>query len=41
MRGTHLKGGFLKIAVVVIAAGALITAIFWPNDSLGSGFQGA
>ena len=31
-----MKGDFLKIAVVVIAAGALITAILWPNDSLGA-----
>jgi hypothetical protein len=28
MRGKHLEGDFLNIAVVVIVAGALITAIF-------------
>ena len=32
-----MKGDFLKIAAVVIFAGVLITAIFWPNDSLGGG----
>tara|TARA_B100000586_G_scaffold90807_1_gene64716 strand:- start:619 stop:744 length:126 start_codon:yes stop_codon:yes gene_type:complete len=41
MIGMHMRGDFLKIAVVVIAAGTLITAVFWPNYNLGGGFQGA
>jgi len=32
-----LKGNLLKIAVVVISAAALLTAIYLPNDSLGGG----
>ena len=35
--GVPLKGNLLKIAVVVISAAALLTAIYWPNGNLGSG----